>query len=66
MRRDWFGTAVAVFLAFALVAIAWGLTTWVITTPLSAEEQCIRDIPNDIDAQEIVYMEQECQMGVSP
>lgn len=66
MKRDAVGMVVAVFMAFTLVVIAYGSVTWVITTPLSAEEQCIRDIPDDLDAQEIVYLEQECQIGVSP
>lgn len=64
MRRDWFGMGVATFLAFAIVVISWGLVVWVIEAPRDSVEQCIRDIPNDVDAIETAYMEQECHAGI--
>jgi hypothetical protein len=62
---DPFGTLVAVVLAAMIALFAVALFMWMrsVNTERVAYEKCVADIPGYLDAQEILYQEQECNHG---
>jgi hypothetical protein len=64
-RLDPLGFFVAAFLAGALIVSAISLIVWSmsVTNDRAAYEKCVAAIPNYLDAQEILYQEQECHHG---
>lgn len=65
MRDDPFGTLVAITIALMTVLLAAAITMWAMdaTAKRNAYEQCVATIPGYLDAQEILYQEQECHHG---
>jgi hypothetical protein len=64
-RIDVLGIFVALFMA-ATVAVGFGLLYQQESKALNeraAYEKCVADIPGYLDAQEILYQEQECHHG---
>jgi hypothetical protein len=65
MRDDTFGSLVALTLAGMIALFAYAITMWAMdaTAKRNAYEQCVATIPGYLDAQEILYTEQECHHG---
>lgn len=64
-RIDVVGIFVALFMA-AAVAVGFGLLIQkqaALRADRAAYEKCVADIPGYLDAQEILYQEQECNHG---
>lgn len=63
MRDDPFGTFVAIVLVAMTILLIVALTNVIAdaTAERDAYSQCVADIPGYLDAQEILYMEQECK-----
>lgn len=64
-RIDVLGIFVALFMA---ATVAFGLTLLIqkqaeLRAERAAYEKCVADIPGYLDAQEILYTEQECHHG---
>jgi hypothetical protein len=56
---------IGVAFAGLIVLLATALTMWAITvtSERDAYEKCVASIPGYLDAQEILYAEQECDHG---
>jgi hypothetical protein len=65
VRDDIFGSLVALTLAGLIALFAYAITVWAISVSAdrNAYEQCVANVPGYLDAQEILYQEQECHHG---